>query len=130
MLSELILSNKTLTNLVLSVNFIADTGVTKLSAALERNKSIKTIGQNMSGIIDDGFFKLLDVLECNPTMALLKVCYNRLGKEHTNPSATSNDLKYRVRIVTSSKCQQLLFGKNDISCNTKSKYQALTNAVL
>uniref|UniRef100_A0A8W8LTG8 Sushi domain-containing protein n=1 Tax=Magallana gigas TaxID=29159 RepID=A0A8W8LTG8_MAGGI len=30
------------------------------------------------------------------------LCYNRLGKEHSNPSATSYDLKYRVRIVTSS----------------------------
>nr|XP_022297660.1 uncharacterized protein LOC111107019 isoform X2 [Crassostrea virginica] len=114
MLSDVILSNKTLTNLDLSVNFIADTGITKLSAALERNKSIKTIGLNMCGITNDGFSKLLDVLECNPTMTLLKLCYNRLGKEHTNPSATSDDLKYRVRIVTSSnpKLKILLWGNS------------------
>ena len=93
-MSNVILSNKTLTNLDLSVNFIADTGITKLSAALERNKSIKTIGLNMCGNTNDEFSKLLDVLECNPTMTLLKLCYNRLGKEHTNPSATSDALQY------------------------------------
>lgn len=114
MLSDVVLSNKTLTNLDLSVNFIADTGVTKLSAALERNKSIKTLGLNMCGITNDGFSKMLDVLECNPTMTLLKLCYNRLGKEHSNPSATSDDLKYRVRIVTSSnpKLKILLWGNS------------------
>ena len=62
MLSDVILSNKTLTNLDLSVNFIADKGITKLSAALERNKSIKTIGLNMCGIINDGFSKLHVIL--------------------------------------------------------------------
>ncbi|XP_048743826.1 uncharacterized protein LOC125657204 isoform X3 [Ostrea edulis] len=114
MLSDVILSNKTLTNLDISVNFIADAGVAKLSAALERNKSIKTLGLNMCGITNDGFSKLLDVLECNPTMTLLKLCYNRLGKEHSNPSATSDDLKYRVRIVTSSnpKLKILLWGNS------------------
>ena len=63
-MSNVILSNKTLTNLDLSVNFIADTGIAKLSAALERNKSIKTIGLDMCGITNDEFSKLLDVLEC------------------------------------------------------------------
>ena len=113
-LSDVILSNKTLTNLDLSVNFIVDTGITNLSAALERNKSIKTIGLNMCGIINDRLSKLLDVLACNPMMTLLKLCYNRLGKEHANPSATSDDLKYRVRIVTSSnpKLKSLLWGNS------------------
>ena len=113
-MSNVTLSNKTLSNLDLSVNFIADTGITKLSAALERNKSIKTIGLNMCGIINDRLSKLLDVLACNPMMTLLKLCYNRLGKEHTNPSATSDDLKYRVRIVTSSnpKLKILLWGNS------------------
>lgn len=114
MLADVIMSNKTLTNLDISVNFIADSGVAKLSAALERNKSIKTLGLNMCGITNDGFSKMLDVLECNPTLTLLKLCYNRLGKEHTNPSATSDDLKYRVRIVTSSnpKLKILLWGNS------------------
>lgn len=112
MLSDVILMNKTLHHLDLSVNFIADAGVSKLSNALERNKSIKTLGLNMCGITNDGFSKLLDILECNPTLTLLKLCYNRLGREHTNPSATSDDLRYRVRIVTSSnpKLKLLLWG--------------------
>ena len=55
----------------------------------------------MCGITNDGFPKLLDVLECNHPPTLLKLCYNRLGKKHTNPSATSADFKYKVRIVTS-----------------------------
>ena len=99
-------------NLDLSVNFIADSGVAKLSAALERNKTIKTLGLNMCGITNDGFAKILDILECNPTMTLLKLCYNRLGREYSNPSASSDDLRYRVRIVTSSnpKLKLLLWG--------------------
>lgn len=112
MLSDVILMNKTLQHLDLSVNFIADAGVLKISNALERNKSIKTLGLNMCGITNDGFSKILDILECNPTLTLLKLCYNRLGREHTNPSATSDDLRYRVRIVTSSnpKLKLLLWG--------------------
>ncbi|XP_033745952.1 LOW QUALITY PROTEIN: uncharacterized protein LOC117331369 [Pecten maximus] len=112
MLSDVILMNKTLHHLDLSVNFIADAGILKISNALERNKSIKTLGLNMCGITNDGFSKILDILECNPTLTLLKLCYNRLGREHTNPSATSDDLRYRVRIVTSSnpKLKLLLWG--------------------
>ncbi|XP_021343283.1 uncharacterized protein LOC110443404 isoform X3 [Mizuhopecten yessoensis] len=112
MLSDVILMNKTLHHLDLSVNFIADAGVLKISNALERNKSIKTLGLNMCGITNDGFSKILDILECNPTLTLLKLCYNRLGREHNNPSATSDDLRYRVRIVTSSnpKLKLLLWG--------------------
>lgn len=114
MLSDVVLMNKTLQNLDLSVNFIGDAGIGKLSNALERNKSIKTLGLNMCGITNDGFSKLLDILECNPTLHLLKLCYNRLGREHTNPSATSDDLRYRIRIVTSSnpKLKLLLWGNS------------------
>ena len=66
----------------------------------------------MCGITNDGFSKLLDVLECNPTITLMKLCYNRLGREYTNPAAASDDLRYRVRIVTSSnpKLKLLLWG--------------------
>lgn len=110
--ADVILSNKTIVNLDLSSNFIADAGISKLTAALERNKSIKTLGLNMCGITNDGFSKLLDVLECNPTITLMKLCYNRLGREYTNPAAGSDDLRYRVRIVTSSnpKLKLLLWG--------------------
>lgn len=112
MLSDVIMTNKTLQHLDLSANFISDAGVFKIANALERNKSIRTLGLNMCGITNDGFAKLLDILECNPTMTLMKLCYNRLGREHTNPSATSDGLRYRVRIVTSSnpKLKLLLWG--------------------
>lgn len=111
-LSDVILTNKSLRHLDLSVNFIGDQGITKLSNALARNKHIKTLGLNMCGISNDGFSKLLDILEGNATLTLLKLCYNRLGKEHVNPEATSDNLKYRVRIVTSSnpKLKLLLWG--------------------
>lgn len=111
-LSDVILTNKSLRNLDLSVNFIGDQGIIKLSNALDRNKHIKTLGLNMCGISNDGFSKLLDILEGNATLTLLKLCYNRLGREHDNPEATSDNLKYRVRIVTSSnpKLKLLLWG--------------------
>ena len=112
MLSDLILTNKSIKHLDLSTNFIGDQGILKLSNALERNKTIRTLGMNMCGITNDGFAKLLDILEANPTLILLKLCYNRLGREHTNPEATSDSLKYRIRIVTSSnpKLKLLLWG--------------------
>ena len=112
MLSDLILTNKSIKHLDLSTNFIGDQGILKLSNALERNKSIRTLGLNMCGITNDGFAKLLDIMEANPTLTLLKLCYNRLGREHTNPEATSDSLKYRIRIVTSSnpKLKLLLWG--------------------
>lgn len=111
-LSDVILTNKSLRQLDLSVNFIGDQGIMKLSNALDRNKHIKTLGLNMCGISNDGFSKLLDILEGNATLTLLKLCYNRLGREHDNPEATSDNLKYRVRIVTSSnpKLKLLLWG--------------------
>lgn len=111
-LSDIILTNKSLKHLDLSVNFIGDQGISKLSNALERNKHIKTLGLNMCGISNDGFAKLLDILESNTTVTLLKMCFNRLGREHTNPEATSDNLKYRIRIVTSSnpKLKLLLWG--------------------
>lgn len=112
LLSDVILGNKTIQNLDLSSNFIGDSGISKLVASLERNKSINKLGLNMCGITNDGFSKLLDVLECNPTITLMKLCYNRLGREYTNPAAASDDLRYRVRIVTSSnpKLKLLLWG--------------------
>ena len=111
-LSDVILTNKSLRHLDLSVNFIGDQGIMKLSNALDRNKHIRTLGLNMCGISNDGFSKILDILEGNPTLTLLKLCYNRLGREHDNPEATSDNLKYRVRIVTSSnpKLKLLLWG--------------------
>lgn len=111
-LSDVILTNKSLRNLDLSVNFIGDQGILKLSNALDRNKHIKTLGLNMCGISNDGLSKLLDILEGNATLTMLKLCYNRLGREHMNPEATSDNLKYRIRIVTSSnpKLKLLLWG--------------------
>lgn len=57
----------------------------------------------MCGVTNDGFSKILDVLEKNASITLLKLCYNRLGREYQNPAATSDNLRYRLRIVTSSK---------------------------
>ncbi|WAR26961.1 NLRC3-like protein [Mya arenaria] len=110
--SDVILTNKSIRHLDLSVNFIGDQGIMKLSNALDRNRHIKTLGLNMCGISNDGFSKLLDILESNATLTLVKLCYNRLGKEHNNPEATSDNLKYRIRIVTSSnpKLKLLLWG--------------------
>lgn len=132
-LSDVILTNKSLRNLDLSVNFIGDQGILKLSNALDRNKHIKTLGLNMCGISNDGFSKLLDILEGNATLTMLKLCYNRLGREHSNPEATSDNLKYRVRIVTSSnpKLKLLLWGNTfeESSTNAMSQFKEL-NATL
>ena len=49
------------------------------------------------------FSLLLDVLEKNTSIFLLKLCYNRLGRDHHKPNASSDNLRYRLRIVTSSK---------------------------
>ncbi|XP_060572912.1 NACHT, LRR and PYD domains-containing protein 3-like isoform X2 [Ruditapes philippinarum] len=124
-LSDVILTNKSLRNLDLSVNFIGDQGILKLSNALDRNKHIKTLGLNMCGISNDGFSKLLDILEGNATLTMLKLCYNRLGREHSNPEATSDNLKYRVRIVTSSnpKLKLLLWGNTFEESNTNAMSQ-------
>ena len=133
MLSDLILTNKSIAHLDLSTNFIGDQGVLKLANALERNKTIRKLGLNMCGITNDGFSKLLDILEANPTLALLKLCYNRLGREHTNPDATSDSLKYRIRIVTSSnpKLKLLLWGNTfDESLNTLSEMTRDVTATL
>ncbi|XP_045166901.1 uncharacterized protein LOC123530216 isoform X2 [Mercenaria mercenaria] len=130
-LSDVILTNKSLRNLDLSVNFIGDQGILKLSNALDRNKHIKTLGLNMCGISNDGFSKLLDILEGNATLTMLKLCYNRLGREHSNPEATSDNLKYRVRIVTSSnpKLKLLLWGNTFEESNAISQFKEL-NATL
>ncbi|KAL8613057.1 hypothetical protein ACOMHN_008826 [Nucella lapillus] len=102
-LAQMISSSKRLHNLDLSVNFLGDEGVMRLGAALERSSVLHTVGLNMCGITNDGFSALLDVLEKNASILLLKLCYNRLGREHRNPTATSDNLRYRLRIVTSSK---------------------------
>lgn len=133
MLSDMVLTNKSIVHLDLSTNFIGDQGVLKLSNALERNKSIRTLGLNLCGITNDGFAKLLDILEANPTLTLLKLCYNRLGGEHSNPDATSDSLKYRIRIVTSSnpKLKLLLWGNTfDDSLNTISQMTRDVTATL
>lgn len=126
-LSDVILTNKSLRNLDLSVNFIGDQGIYKLSNALDRNKHIKTLGLNMCGVSNDGFSKLLDILEGNPTMTMLKLCYNRLGREHVNPEATSDNLKYRIRIVTSSnpKLKLLLWGNTFEETNAMPQFKEL-----
>ncbi|XP_046358373.1 uncharacterized protein LOC124136477 isoform X4 [Haliotis rufescens] len=102
-LAELLAISKKLRSIDLSVNFISDTGVMKLASCLERSSTLHLVGLNMCGITNDGFSKLLDVLEKNTSISLLKLCYNRLGREHNNPAATSDNLRYRLRIVTSSK---------------------------
>ncbi|XP_070193628.1 uncharacterized protein [Littorina saxatilis] len=102
-LSQLISGSKRLRSLDLSVNLLGDIGVLRLGAALERSSTLQTLGLNMSGVTNDGFSQLLDVLEKNASISLLKLCYNRLGREHLNPAATSDNLRYRLRIVTSSK---------------------------
>lgn len=99
MLLDVVLLNKILINLDLSVNFIVDVGVMKLFVVFECNKSIKIFGLNMCGIINDGFLKMFDVLECNLMMIFLKFCYNWLGKEYLNFIVIFDDLKYRVWIV-------------------------------
>ena len=101
--AELLATNKKLRHLDLSVNALGDVGIYKLTTSLERTSTLKTIGLNMCRITNDGFSKLLDAMEKNTSIHLLKLCYNRLGKEHANPAATSDNLKYRLRIVTSSK---------------------------
>lgn len=102
-LAQMISGSKRLRVLDLSVNFIGDQGVFRLAAALERSSVLQTVGLNMCGVTNDGFSKLLDALEKNASISLLKLCYNRLGREHQNPAATSDNLRYRLRIVTSSK---------------------------
>lgn len=102
-LAQMISGSKRLRTLDLSVNFLGDQGVLRLGAALERSSVMHTVGLNMCGITNDGFSALLDVLEKNASISLLKLCYNRLGREHLNPAATSDNLRYRLRIVTSSK---------------------------
>ena len=102
-LAQMISGSKRLRTLDLSVNFLGDQGVLRLGAALERSSVLQTVGLNMCGVTNDGFSALLDVLEKNASISLLKLCYNRLGREHLNPAATSDNLRYRLRIVTSSK---------------------------
>ena len=128
-MSDVILTNKSVRHLDLSVNFIGDQGIVRLSNALERNRHIKTLGLNMCGISNDGFSRLLDVLASNTTLTLVKLCYNRLGKEHTNPDATSDNLKYRVRIVTSSnpKLKLLLWGNTFEEAHSPQKATELSS---
>ena len=102
-LAQMVSGSKRLRTLDLSVNFLGDQGVLRLGAALERSSVLHTVGLNMCGVTNDGFSALLDVLEKNASISLLKLCYNRLGREHLNPAATSDNLRYRLRIVTSSK---------------------------
>ncbi|KAL8595205.1 hypothetical protein ACOMHN_043358 [Nucella lapillus] len=102
-LSQMIISSKRLRVLDLSVNPLGDEGVQGLAAALERSSVLHSLALNMCGVSNDGFSALLDVLEKNTSIWLLKLCYNLLGRQHLNPAATSDNLRYRLRIVTSSK---------------------------
>lgn len=105
-------NNCLLSKLDLSNNFIGDTGARKLSEAIEENTSLRCLGLNMCEITNDGFERILDALECNKTLHALKLCYNRLGRDTSSQTASSEDLRYRVRIVTSSrpKLKLLLWG--------------------
>ncbi|XP_059165519.1 uncharacterized protein LOC131948059 isoform X2 [Physella acuta] len=102
-LAELVTHCKKLRHLDLSTNLLMDAGIFKLAAAIERSSTLQNLGLNMCGITNDGFSKLLDVLEKNTSIDHMKLCYNRLGREFSNPSATVDNLRYRLRIVTSSK---------------------------
>ncbi|GFO44094.1 NACHT, lrr and pyd domains-containing protein 5 [Plakobranchus ocellatus] len=112
-LGDVIARCKRLKTLDASTNLVTDAGVSRLAAALERSSSIENVGLNMCGLTNDGFSKLLDMLEKNTSVLQVKLCYNNLGEtEHTNPQATSENLRYRLRIVTSSrpKLKILLWG--------------------
>uniref|UniRef100_A0A0B7A3V8 CARD domain-containing protein n=1 Tax=Arion vulgaris TaxID=1028688 RepID=A0A0B7A3V8_9EUPU len=113
-LAELVTRCKKLKNLDISNNALQDIGISKLAPALERTSSLETLGLNMCGVTNDGFSKLLDVLEKNTSIVHMKLCYNKLGQEQFDPSATSENLRYRLRIVTSSKpkLQILLWGNS------------------
>lgn len=102
-LAEIVSHCKKLKLLDVSTNHLLDAGIFKLAPSLERTSSLQSLGLNMCGVTNDGFSKLLDVLEKNTSIDHMKLCYNRLGKEFTNPSAASDNLRYRLRIVTSSK---------------------------
>ncbi|CAG5119929.1 unnamed protein product, partial [Candidula unifasciata] len=102
-LADLLTHCKRLKHLDISTNILLDAGICKLAKALERTSSLQNLGLNMCGITNDGFSILLDVLEKNTSIIHMKLCYNRLGREHSIPSANSDDLRYRLRIVTSSK---------------------------
>ncbi|CAI9740169.1 LRR and PYD domains-containing 2-like isoform X4 [Octopus vulgaris] len=107
-----LLNNSCLLNLDLSNNFIGDSGARKLSKAIEENTTLRCFGLNMCEITNDGFSSILDALEGNKTLHVLKLCYNRLGRDSSNPEANSENLRYRIKIVTSSrpKLKLLLWG--------------------
>ncbi|RUS91250.1 hypothetical protein EGW08_000962 [Elysia chlorotica] len=112
-LGDVVAHCKRLRTLDASTNLLTDAGIGKLAAALERSSSIENVGLNMCGLTNNGFSKLLDMLEKNTSLLQVKLCYNRLGEtEHTNPLATTENLRYRLRIVTSSrpKLKILLWG--------------------
>ena len=103
-LARMTSSSKRLRLLDVSVNHLGDEGVLKLSAGWDQSPSLHTVGLNMCGITNGGFSSLLDVLEKTVSIRLLKLCYNRLGRCHTHdPAASSDNLRYRLRIVTSSR---------------------------
>ncbi|XP_055881535.1 uncharacterized protein LOC106074422 isoform X3 [Biomphalaria glabrata] len=102
-LAEIVSHCKKLRQLDISTNHLLDPGILKLAPALERTSTLRNLALNMCGITNDGFSKLLDVLEKNTSIDQMKLCYNRLGKEYLNPAANSENLRYRLRIVTSSK---------------------------
>ncbi|GFS11636.1 NACHT, LRR and PYD domains-containing protein 5 [Elysia marginata] len=112
-LGDVVTRCKRLKTLDASTNLLTDVGIGKLASALERSSSIQNVGLNMCGLTNDGFSKLLDTLEKNTCVLQVKLCYNNLGHtEHSNPQATTDNLRYRLRIVTSSrpKLKILLWG--------------------
>ncbi|CAG5135535.1 unnamed protein product, partial [Candidula unifasciata] len=113
-LAELVTHCKKLKHLNISNNHLTDLGIFKLATALERTSSLENLGLNICEVTNIGFSKLLDVLEKNTSIVHLKLCYNQLGKEQCNPGEISENLRYRLRIVTSSrpKLRILLWGNS------------------
>ncbi|BFZ10754.1 hypothetical protein BsWGS_13792 [Bradybaena similaris] len=113
-LAELVTHCKKLKHLNISNNLLTDVGIFKLATALERTSSLENLGLNICGVTNTGFSKLLDVLEKNTSIVQLKLCYNQLGKEQSDLAEISDNLRYRLRIVTSSrpKLRILLWGNS------------------
>ncbi|XP_076469366.1 uncharacterized protein LOC143299803 isoform X2 [Babylonia areolata] len=101
-LCQMVAGSRGLRSVDLSVNPLGDEGVQGMAAALERSSVLQCLALNMCGVTNTGLATLLDVLEKNTSIRLLKLCYNHLGQEHPHSAPSSDDLRYRLRIVTSS----------------------------
>ncbi|XP_064606250.1 uncharacterized protein LOC135471115 isoform X2 [Liolophura sinensis] len=102
-LAQTLVTNVTLKHLDLSVNFLGDQGVKRLSEILRRTKTLQSLGLNMCGITNDGLVTLLDSLVGNHSLTLLKLCYNRFGRESVSCAMDVDDIRFKMHCVTSSK---------------------------